>query len=99
MKELEEQLGLEAAEGIQAMDERHGAENKPQVVLHGGSTTITATAQAIAEAVAPAERLFARGGSVWHLLEEEDGVWKLDPVNPAKARSLFEDYCRPATPR
>lgn len=94
MRELEEQLGLEATEEIQAMDERYGAENKPQVVLPGGSTTITATAQAIAEAVAPAARVFSRGGTVWQLREDEHGICELDQVKPAKARSLFEDYCR-----
>ena len=93
MRELEEQLGLQAASEIQAVDERHGEQRKPQVVLPEGPVKIISAAEDIARAIAPAERIFSRDGSVWYLRDDEDGVCKLHPVHAAKARSLFEDYC------
>jgi hypothetical protein len=91
MDELSDFLG---GEELRDLDEKLNANEKPQVVLHGGSTTITATAQAIAEAIVSSDRVFSRGGGIWHVREDEDGVRRLHPVSAAKARSLFEDYCR-----
>jgi hypothetical protein len=93
MRELEEQLGLEAALEIQSMDAHYVEQSQSRVILPGGDIKISSTAEAIARAIAPAERVFSRDGSVWYVREDEDGVCKLHPVHAAKARSLFEDYC------
>ena len=94
MRELEEQLGIQFASKFQAMDEQFCEQRKPQIVLPEGPVTIKSAASDIARAIAPAERIFSRDGSAWHLREDVNGVCGLHPVRAAKARSLFEDYCK-----
>ena len=94
MRELEEQLGIQFASKFQAMDEQFCEQRKPIIVLPEGPVTIKSAASDIARAIAPAERIFSRDGSAWHLREDVNGGCELHPVRAAKARSLFEDYCK-----
>ena len=64
MRELEEQMGLEAALEIQSMDAHYVEQSQSRVILPGGDIKISSTAEAIARAIAPAERVFSRDGSV-----------------------------------
>ena len=69
------------------------ANQKPPVIVPGGVTSISESAEKLYREIAPSEQLFLRDGNVCQLIES-DGVRKLELLKPAAACSRFEDFVR-----
>ena len=66
---------------------------RPVVKIPGGATSITQSAEALFEAVAPTKELFYRGGVVVELVREAEG-YRVQIVDAVAAQSRFEKYVR-----
>jgi hypothetical protein len=77
-----------------ARAKKNAAVELPQVILPGGEVTITESAGKLFRLIAPAHRMFVRGGAVQILVMLDDELLALGILRPAAARSLFEKFAR-----
>jgi len=84
-----------ASAGASATD--HVPRAKGMVLVPGGRTSITESAQRLFEEIAQWKELFYRGGAVVELLNEGNGH-SVEAIRPVAAQSRFEkyvDFCKP----
>ena len=70
------------------------ADGLPEVILPGGTVTITDCATQLFKLIGPTKRLLTRGGAVVNLVARDDGLLALEVLRPAAARSYFEKFAR-----
>jgi hypothetical protein len=61
------------------------------VILPSSDVTIKATAESLFKRIGPTHTMFIRGGAVMEIVEH-NGVFSLEIISPAAARSRFESY-------
>ena len=86
------ELGIEGAEVL--VKKEAARRTLPHLVLPSGEVTISECAENLFGLIAPAKRLFARGGAVMTLIRRDDGLLALEILRPSAARSCFEKYAQ-----
>ena len=95
-KEDLERLGAFANDHGEQISFRPGVNTcrgKHIVILPSGDVQIIDTAEHVFKLIAPHHRMFSRGGMVVELRTKESGEFVLEIVQPAAARSRFEERC------
>ena len=64
----------------------------PIVTLPGKSVSVTDCATKLFKIMAPARKIFSRGGAVFYLATNDDGVGILKMLGAQEARSVFDKY-------
>jgi hypothetical protein len=92
-----EQLGkwgkeMQIEEAQALLEEDPAKKELPYLILPSGDVTISGCAESLFRMIAPAKRLFMRGGAVVTLIKRDDGLLALEILRPSAARSVFEKY-------